>query len=159
MRCEAWATVCFNFCTSGTDDANHIFVPFSDSSKNKNPAESGESSSNSAGSTALRLVEAMGVEPSFAILRTKPTEITRKFTPILSKQYYFHELKFMGKFQKCVSKCVSVSQETVRRGINSTAAIFFTLSPARYTASPKTAPRSARRSTGSLPAAPHGGAQ
>ena len=60
MRCEAWATVCFNFCTSGTD---HIFVPFSDSSKSKNPAESGESSSNSAGSTALRLVEAMGVEP------------------------------------------------------------------------------------------------
>ena len=57
MRCEAWATVCFNFCTSGTDDANHIFVPFSDFSKNKNPAESGESSSNSAGSTALRLVD------------------------------------------------------------------------------------------------------
>lgn len=54
---EDGATVCFNFCTSGTDDADHIFVPFSDSSKNKNPAESGESSSNSAGSTALRLVD------------------------------------------------------------------------------------------------------
>ena len=66
---EDGATVCFNFCTSGTDDADHIFVPFSDSSKNKNPAESGESSSNSAGSTALRLVEAMGVEPSFMISR------------------------------------------------------------------------------------------
>ena len=78
MRCEAWATVCFNFCTSGTDDADHIFVPFSDSSKNKNPAESGESSSNSAGSTALRLVEAMGVEQChFIPFEKQPFDFSR----------------------------------------------------------------------------------
>ena len=60
---EDGATVCFNLSASDAADADRISVPFSASSKNKNPAESGENSSNSAGSTALRLVEAMGVEP------------------------------------------------------------------------------------------------
>lgn len=59
---EDGATVCFNLSASDAADADRISVPFSASSKNKNPAESDENSSNSAGSTALRLVEAMGVE-------------------------------------------------------------------------------------------------
>lgn len=57
---EEGATVCFNLCSPGTDDAERLFVSFS---KNKNPAESNGSSSDSAGSTALRLVEARGIEP------------------------------------------------------------------------------------------------
>ena len=60
---EEGATVCFNLCAPGASDAERIFVPFPEPSENKNPAESDVSASNSAGSTALRLVEAMGVEP------------------------------------------------------------------------------------------------
>ena len=57
---EEGATVCLNFTTPSADSAEKLFVPFPE---NRNPAESDDSSSNSAGSTALRLVEAMGVEP------------------------------------------------------------------------------------------------
>jgi len=58
---ENGALVCFNLTAPGTEKAESIFVPFPE---NKNPAESSDSSLNSAGSTALRLVEAMGVEPA-----------------------------------------------------------------------------------------------
>ena len=57
---EDCAIVRFNLFNPSTGDLDFLEIPFPE---NKNPAESDDSSSNSAGSTALRLVEAMGVEP------------------------------------------------------------------------------------------------
>ena len=57
---EDRAVVRFNLLTPGTDCPESVTVTMEE---NKNPAESGGCSLDSAGSTALRLVEAMGVEP------------------------------------------------------------------------------------------------
>ena len=54
------AVVCFNLTAPGTHSPERLTVPFS---TNKNPAEPSDLTPDSAGSTALRLVEAMGVEP------------------------------------------------------------------------------------------------
>lgn len=54
------AVVCFNLTAPGTHSPERLTVPFS---INKNTAEPSDLTPDSAGSTALRLVEAMGVEP------------------------------------------------------------------------------------------------
>lgn len=57
---EDRAEVKFNITGQKTGDFERVLSPIS---ANKNPPEDDDITSNSEGSTALRLVEAMGVEP------------------------------------------------------------------------------------------------
>ena len=57
---EDRAEVKFNITDQKTGDFERVILPIS---ANKKPPEDDDTTSNSEGSTALRLVEAMGVEP------------------------------------------------------------------------------------------------
>lgn len=57
---EDRAEVKFNITDQKTGDFERVILPIS---ANKKPPENYDTTSNSEGSTALRLVEAMGVEP------------------------------------------------------------------------------------------------